>query len=87
MISKRFAMEGFTVHVGAKGSGKMQHLYHKKMHFSQGFGEGDDIHLVMEFKVCMFYVNSEVKPVCLDTTPRGTVDQELKLLTMHLVAG
>ena len=61
VISKRFAMEGFTVHVGAKGSKKMRHMYHEKMHFSQGFGENDDIHFVMEYKVGEKWGPYEVK--------------------------
>jgi len=51
VISKRFAKEGFDVYVGAKGSLKMRDSYHKKMEFSQGYGEQDDVHLILEYKV------------------------------------
>lgn len=51
IIASRFARAGFKVYVGGKGSKKFADIYHENLEFSDGYGDQDDVHLIMEFTV------------------------------------
>lgn len=61
VIASRFAKTGFKVYVGGKGSKKFSSSYHENLEFSEGYGEQDDVHLIMEFKVGETWGNYTVK--------------------------